>query len=160
MEGTWSWWSPKWDLSKSWDEFHWCKVMITTGLKMVGGPLIWYHGLSTAWIIWSEKNIWKNSLQAIFLQLMQVREMSTSSKIFENWHFNAHYSDTKFKWKIFQIFIDNSDVSFSNLKPVNETARHIQRSLHCKWNISVTKVDITKWLVTPHIATTDSPLKP
>ena len=42
-------------------------------------------------------------------------------------------------------FMKNNKV-FLNKHTFNQPARHIQRSLHCEWTISVTMAGITKWL--------------
>ena len=92
----WSWWFPKWDVSKSWDEFQGGRHLITIGLKKVWDPKNCYQGVSGPWIIWSRKKILKKVIAVLLrstimskwelvaiLHLLQVMERSNSSKTFD-----------------------------------------------------------------------------
>ena len=89
-------------------------------------------------------NRWE--LEAI-LQLLQVMQRSKSSKIFGKSSIRANNRNSKLKYKIFLLFINNfSQNAFWNLKPFNQPARQIRTPLHCECNISVTMAGIIKWL--------------
>ena len=152
----WSWWSPKWDLSKSWDEFQGCRHMITIGLKMVWEPKNCYQGVSGPWVIWSRRKIWKKSLQCCSSPPSWASGSCSSYKswrghihpiFFTSHWFRACYRNPKLKCKIFLLFINNfSQNAFWNLKPLNQPAHKIRTPLHCECNISVTMAGIIKWL--------------
>ena len=56
-----------------------------------------------------------------------------------------HYESTELKMCVLACLVMNSwPLLFQNL--LKKPARHIQRSLHCKCNISATMAGITKWL--------------
>ena len=88
----------------------------------------------------------KWELEAI-LQLLQVVERSISLKNFQKSTIQGPYQKSKLKAQNILTIINNFfQNTFSNLKPVGEPARHIQRSLHCECNIFATMAGITKWL--------------
>ena len=156
----WSWWFPKWDVSKSWDEFQGWRHMITIGLKMVWEPKNCYQGVSGPWIIWSRKFFLKKVIAVLLrstimskwelvaiLHLLQVMERSNSSKTFDKSSIQSPIQKSKCKMQNIFTFINNfSQNSFWNLKPLNQPARQIQTPLHCECNISVTMAGIIKWL--------------
>ena len=51
-----------------------------------------------------------------------------------------------FLWTQKSWYLMRNNAVFLTKHTSNQPARHIQRSLHCEWNISVTVVGITKWL--------------
>ena len=136
----WSWWFPKWDVSKSWDEFQGWRHMITIGLKMVWEPKNCYQGVSGPWIIWSRKNFWKKSLQCCSgppswasgswwpsCTSCKSWRGQIHPKLLISHQFRAHYRNAKVRCKIFLFFINNFSLNtFWNLKPLNQPARQIQ----------------------------------
>ena len=156
----WSWWFPKWDVSKSWDDFQGWRHMITIGLKMVWEPKNCYQGVSVPWIIWSRKFFLKKVIAVLLrstimskwelvaiLHLLQVMERSNSSKTFDKSSIQSPLQKSKSKKHNIFIFVNNfSRNTFWILKPLNQPARQIQTPLHCECNISVTMAGIIKWL--------------
>ena len=131
---------------------------------MVLGLITCHQSVSGALIISPLEKIWKqNSVKVIamllksnimskwqleaILQLLQVVERSTSLKNFQKSTIQGPYQKSKLKAQNILTIINNFfQNTFSNLKPVGEPARHIQRSLHCECNIFATMAGITKWL--------------
>ena len=156
----WSWCTPKWDLSKSWDEFQGFRYMITIGLKLVWEPKNWYQDVSEPWIIMSRNLFWKKSFRCCSSPPSWASgSWRPSCSSFKSWRchihpkfllshlYRTHYINPKLKSKIFILFInDFSQNALWNLKPLNQPACQIWTPLHCEWNISVTMLGITKRL--------------
>ena len=108
----WFWRSSKWNLSNFWDQFHGCRLIITTGLKMVWRPMNCYQGVSKTWTIWSKKKIWKKITES-HSRVAQVSwgwRQSCSSckswrgKIHPFFLTNAHYRYQKLRCNFFFTF--------------------------------------------------------
>ena len=110
----WSWWSPKWDLSKSWDKVQWCRYMSTIGMKMVREPKNCDQGVSGPQIIWSMKKIEKSHCHlAQVYHHEQVGPWRPSCGSCKSWRghihpkflishlFRACYRNPKLNWKFF-----------------------------------------------------------
>ena len=99
-------------------------------LQCCSGPPSWASG--SWWPSCTSCKSWRGQIHPKFLISHQ---------------FRAHYRNTKLKYKIFLLFINNfSQNAFWNLKPLNQPACQIRTPLHCECNISVTMAGIIKWL--------------
>ena len=101
----WFWRSSKWNLSNFWDQFHGCRLIITTGLKMVWRPMNCYQGVSKTWTIWSKKKIWKKITES-HSRVAQV-----------SWGWRQSCSSCKsWRGKIHPFFFDKCSLQISKIK--------------------------------------------